>query len=47
LSVVLHPRQGSAMLTSACWADGLAVVESGQLLQAGEPVEFIAFSAFA
>ena len=47
LSVVLHPRQGSAMLTSACWADGLAVVESGQLLQAGEPVDFIAFSAFA
>jgi molybdopterin molybdotransferase len=45
LCVVLLPRQGSAMLTSACWADGLAVVECGQKLQEGEQVEYLPFSS--
>ncbi|MBF7728678.1 molybdopterin molybdotransferase MoeA [Pseudomonas sp. N040] len=45
LCVCLHPRQGSAMLTSACWADGLALVEAGQLLDAGEAVAYLPFSA--
>jgi molybdopterin molybdotransferase len=44
LRVVLHPRQGSAMLTSACWADGLAVVECERTLRAGEPVPFLGFA---
>ena len=39
--------QGSAMLTSACWADGLAVVEAGRILKAGELVDFLPFSELA
>ena len=45
LQVVLHPRQGSAMLTSASWADGLALVDCGRTLEAGETVEYLPFSA--
>lgn len=44
LRVVLHPRQGSAMLTSASWAEGLALVECGRTLEAGETVEYLPFS---
>ncbi|MEX6504006.1 molybdopterin molybdotransferase MoeA [Pseudomonas zhanjiangensis] len=43
--VCLHPQQGSAMLASACWADGLAVVEVGQTLAPGEAVDYLPFSA--
>ena len=45
LQVVLHPRQGSAMLTSASWADGLAVVDCGRTLEIGETVEYLPFSS--
>ena len=45
LQVVLHPRQGSAMLTSASWADGLAVVDCGRTLDIGETVEYLPFSS--
>ena len=44
LQVHLHPRQGSAMLSSACWSDGLAVIEIGQTLQAGEAVSYLSFA---
>ena len=44
LRVCLHPRQGSAMLTSACWADGLALVECGQTLAEGATVDYLPFS---
>lgn len=44
LQVHLHPRQGSAMLSSACWSDGLAVIEIGQTLQAGETVSYLSFA---
>ena len=47
LQVVPHQKQGSAMLTSACWADGLAVVEAGRILKAGELVDFLPFSELA
>lgn len=36
-------RQGSAMLTGACWAEGLAVVEANRTLRAGEWVPFLSF----
>lgn len=39
-----HPQQGSAMLRAASWADGLAVVEAGRTLRAGEPVPFLSFA---
>ena len=41
LIVVPHARQGSAMLTGMCWAEGLAVVEAGRTLVAGEAVDFL------
>ncbi|MGE4405214.1 molybdopterin molybdotransferase MoeA [Pseudomonas sp.] len=44
LRVCLHPRQGSAMLTSASWAEGLAVVECNRTLEEGQPVEYLPFS---
>jgi molybdopterin molybdotransferase len=47
LQVVPHQKQGSAMLTSACWADGLAVVEAGRILKVGELVDFLPFSELA
>ena len=43
-SVQLHPRQGSAMLSSACWADGLAVLECQRTLQPGDWVDYLPFS---
>ena len=44
LRVCLHPRQGSAMLTSASWAEGLAIVESNRTLGEGETVDYLPFS---
>ncbi|MCQ4326458.1 molybdopterin molybdenumtransferase MoeA [Stutzerimonas stutzeri] len=44
LRVCLHPRQGSAMLTSASWAEGLAIVECNRTLEEGQPVEYLPFS---
>jgi len=42
--VCLHARQGSAMLTSASWAEGLAIVECNRTLEEGETVEYLPFS---
>lgn len=44
LEVVAHTKQGSAMLTSLCWAEGLAVVEAGSTFKAGEPVNFLSLN---
>ncbi|MCQ4255135.1 gephyrin-like molybdotransferase Glp [Stutzerimonas stutzeri] len=44
MRVCLHPRQGSAMLTSASWAEGLAIVERNRTLEEGETVEYLPFS---
>ena len=44
LEVRLFPRQGSAMLTSAIWADGLAIVECQRTLAEGELVQYLPFS---
>lgn len=43
LRAELHPKQGSAMLTAACWADGLAIVECQRTLDAGELIDFLPF----
>lgn len=43
LRAVLNPKQGSAMLTAACWADGLAIVECQRTLDVGELVDFLPF----
>ncbi|WP_220815766.1 molybdopterin molybdotransferase MoeA [Pseudomonas paralcaligenes] len=42
LEVVPHAKQGSAMLTGLCGAEGLAIVEAGRTLARGEPVDFLA-----
>jgi molybdopterin molybdotransferase len=36
--------QGSSILTSLSWADGLAIVPVHTTIQAGEPVEYLPFS---
>lgn len=42
--VSLYPNRSSAVLSSVVWANGLAVVPKGRVLQAGDPIEFIPFS---
>ncbi|VVN89084.1 gephyrin-like molybdotransferase Glp [Pseudomonas fluorescens] len=44
LSVELHPQQSSAMLSAACWADGLAVVECEQRVLKHDKVRFLSFA---
>ncbi|WPN60324.1 gephyrin-like molybdotransferase Glp [Pseudomonas sp. P9_31] len=44
LSVQLHPQQSSAMLTAACWADGLAVIECEQHVLKHDNVMFLSFA---
>ncbi|PQP04186.1 molybdopterin molybdenumtransferase MoeA [Pseudomonas frederiksbergensis] len=44
LSVQLHPQQSSAMLTAACWADGLAVIECEQQVLKHDNVMFMSFA---
>lgn len=44
LCVELHPQQSSAMLTAACWADGLAVVECEAQLHKHDKVLYLPFS---
>ncbi|MDX1804522.1 MAG: molybdopterin-binding protein, partial [Alcanivorax sp.] len=39
-----HPNQSSGMLSSAVWADGLAVVPVGQTVSIGSPLAFYAFA---
>jgi molybdopterin molybdotransferase len=39
-----HPNQSSGMLSSACWADGLAKIPAGTTVLAGESVVFLPFS---
>ncbi len=39
-----HPNQSSGMLSSAVWAEGLAVVPVGRTVQAGEPLDYYSFA---
>lgn len=39
-----HPQQSSGALLSAAWADGLALVEAGVLVEAGMPLPFLPFA---
>ncbi|MBP9654114.1 MAG: molybdopterin molybdotransferase MoeA [Rhodocyclaceae bacterium] len=40
----LFPNQGSGVLTSCAWADGLADIAAGQAVARGEAVRFLPFS---
>jgi molybdopterin molybdotransferase len=42
--VSLYPHQGSGVLTSAVWADGLVDLAPGQTVQRGDGVPFVALS---
>ncbi len=42
--VELYPHQGSGVLTSALWADGLVDLAPGQTVQRGDVVRFVAFA---
>jgi molybdopterin molybdotransferase len=42
--VELYPHQGSGVLTSCAWADGLVDNPPGQAFGVGDPVRFIAFA---
>ena len=39
----LHPHQGSGVLSSASWADGLAVVKAGQAVAIGDMLDYMPF----
>lgn len=40
----LYPHQGSGVLSSACWADGLVEVPVGQTINKGDTVNYFYFS---
>jgi len=42
--LIAHPNQSSGMMSSSCWAEGLAVIHEHTMPQEGEVVEFIPFS---
>jgi molybdopterin molybdotransferase len=39
-----HTNQSSGVLSSAVWADGFALIETGATVVQGESVPFLAFS---
>ncbi len=39
----LYPHQGSGVLSSACWADGLAIIETGKAINKGDMLPYIPF----
>lgn len=41
--LVLHPNQSSGMLSSACWADGLAVLAPSTGINVGDLLPFLSF----
>ncbi|WP_404367594.1 gephyrin-like molybdotransferase Glp [Marinobacter sp.] len=41
---IAYPNQSSGMLSSACWADGLAVIPENTTVKPGDMVSFYAFS---
>ena len=45
--VDLFPHQGSAVLTSTVWADGLVDTPAGQAIRRGDTVRFLPFSELA
>ncbi|PXX92281.1 molybdopterin molybdenumtransferase MoeA [Marinobacter vulgaris] len=42
--VTAHPNQSSGVLSSACWADGLAVVPENETISQGDPVIYYSFA---
>ncbi len=42
--ITAYPNQSSGVLSSACWADGLAVVPENETIEQGDPVTYYSFS---
>lgn len=42
--VEIYPHQGSGVLSSAVWAEGLVCVEPGQVIRTGDAVPYLPFS---
>ena len=43
-AIQIFPNQGSGVLTSTSWANGLAIIPAGKTIQPEEMIEFIPFS---
>ncbi|ACO75281.1 MoeA [Laribacter hongkongensis HLHK9] len=43
-AVEIYPQQGSGVLTSCAWADGLVRLAPGQCVKAGDPVDYLPLS---
>ena len=43
-AVEIYPQQGSGVLTSCAWADGLVRLAPGQSVKAGDPVDYLPLS---
>jgi len=41
---VIYPKQGSGVLSSASWADGLAIIPVDREIKAGDTLDYLAFS---
>ncbi len=46
-SITLFPHQGSGVLTSTSWANGLAIIPPNTMINKGDKIEFIPFSEMA
>ncbi len=44
LRLRVHPSRSSGVLSSVTWANGLAVIREGQVIQRGDPVDFLPFN---
>jgi molybdopterin molybdotransferase len=45
LTLSRHANQSSGVLSSAVWADGLAIIEKGQIVAEGELLPFLSFTS--
>ena len=42
-SAILYPNQGSGVLSSVCWADGLAEIREDSIIAPGDKLRFFPF----
>ena len=44
LMAEVYPSRSSGVLSSVTWADGLVIIEPGEIIQKGDQVKFVAFN---
>lgn len=42
-AVTIYPNQSSGVLSSACWANGLAMIPANSTVKPGESITFFGF----